>query len=81
MEKIIPLFSIAILYYDCYPDVKSWYLVGNPTLVNFKLLNLKGLLSRKETRQKSLRLLSSTPLATANCVSGAQEKPPPTGRP
>ena len=75
MEKIIPLFAIASLDHDCYPGVKSRYLAGNPTLINCNLLDLSGLISRKETRQQALELLRSTPLYTSNRVSDAQAQP------
>ena len=78
MEKIIPLFAIAILDHDCYPGVNIQYLVGDPALVNCNLLDLRGLLSRKDTMQQALGIPSSTPPATENCVSNAQAQPPPT---
>ena len=72
MEKIIPLFAIASLDHSRYPSVKIRYLAIDPTLVKYKLLNLSGLLSSKDTRQQALELMSSTPPATENRVSNAQ---------
>ena len=81
MKKIIPLFTIVILEHDRYPGVKSRYLSGNPALVNCNLLEPRGLLSSKETRQKPMGLTSSTTPTTVNCVSYVQAKPPLKGFP
>ena len=61
--------------------MKIRYLAGNPTLVDFNLLDLSGILSSKETRQQALRLLSSTPPVTVNRVPNAQAQPPLMGHP
>ena len=50
-DRIIPLFVIASLYHERYPGVKSRYLAGDTTLVNFDLLHISGLLSSEEKRQ------------------------------
>ena len=50
IDRIIPLFAIASLDHDRYPGVKSRYLTGDTALVNCDLLQLRGLLSSKETR-------------------------------
>ena len=71
MEQIIPLFVIASLEHDCYNGVKSSYLDGDPTLVNYELLVLGSLLSSKGTRQQALGLPSPTPSVTSNQVSDA----------
>ena len=81
MEKIIPLFATSSLDHYHYPGVKIRYLVGEPTLVKFSLLDLIGMISIKETRQQALGLTIVTPPATENRVSNTQTKPPPTGRP
>ena len=51
IDRIIPLFVIASLYHERYPGLKSRYLAGDTTLVNFDLLHISGLLSSEETRQ------------------------------
>ena len=79
MDRIIPLFTILVLNHDCYPDVKSRYLAGDPALVNCNLLYLSVILSIEETMQQALGLLISTPPATANHVSDAQTQPQLTG--
>ena len=56
MKKIIPLFAIASLDYNCYPVVKIRYLEVNPALFNCNLLNLIVLLSSKDTRHQALVL-------------------------
>ena len=66
MEKMIPLLDIASLDHNRYHGMKIRYLAGKPALVNCNLLNLSGLLSRKDTRQQALGLPISTPLATEN---------------
>ena len=81
MDKMIPLFTIASLDHDRYPGVRSQYLAGNSALVNCNLLDLRGLLSSKYTRQQSLVITKSTPPASANHVSSTQTQPPPTERP
>ena len=80
MYSIIPLFAIVSLDHDCYPGVKIHNLAGDATLVNFRLLDLSGVLSSEDTRQQSVCLTSSTPPTTANRVSNTPTQPPPTGR-
>ena len=81
MEKIIPLLFISSLDQGRYPVVKRQYLAVNPALVNCNLLEPRGLLSSKETRQKPMGLTSSTTPTTVNCVSYVQAKPPLKGFP
>ena len=79
MEKIIPIFSIASLYHDCYPGVKSGYLTVDPVLVNCDLLGISSILSRKDTKKKNLGLPRSISSATENCASDTRTQSPPTG--
>ena len=79
--KIIPLFTIASLDCNRYPDAKIRHLAGDPTLVNCNLLDLSGLLSSKYTRQQYLGLPSLTPPSTVNHLSNSQAQPPLMGRP
>ena len=51
IDRIVPPFAIASLDHKRYPGMKSRYLVGDTSLVNWDLLKLSGLLSREETRQ------------------------------
>ena len=44
IDRIIPLFAIAILDNGRYPGVKTRYLAGETALVNCDLLQLSGLL-------------------------------------
>ena len=81
MEKIIPLFSIAVLDHKRYPCVKRCYLVVDPTLVNFNFIDLRILLSSKKTRQKSLAILSSAHPDTVNLAYDSLAQSPPTGCP
>ena len=62
--------------------MKSCYLVGYTALINFDLLQLSGLLSSEETRQRALVIPKIPPSTTvANRVSNTQNKPPQNGRP
>ena len=82
MERIIPLFDITSIDHDCYPGVNSCYLTGDVALVNYNLLELSGLLSREETRQRTLGITSATLSTTvANRVSNTPTNPPQNGRP
>ena len=82
MERIIPLFDIAILDHDRYPGVKSLYLVGYAALFNCDLLELINILSSEETLQRALGIFSAPPSTTvANHVSNTLTQPPLTGRP
>ena len=54
IERIIPLFAIASLDHERYPGVKICYLAGDTAMVNCDLLQLSGLLSSEETRQRAL---------------------------
>ena len=82
MERIIPLFFIASPDHDHYPGVKSIYLVGDAALVNCNLLELSGLLSSEETRQRALGIPSAPPSNTvANDVRNTPTQPPPSGLP
>ena len=60
IDRIIPIFAIASLYHKRYPGMKSRYLAGDTALVNFDLLQLSGLLSSEETRQRALGITSIT---------------------
>ena len=51
MDKIISIFFIASLDHNYYPGIKIRYLMGDPALVKCNLLDLRSLLSSKETRQ------------------------------
>ena len=82
MERIIPIFTITSLDHDCYPGGKIRYLAGDAALVNCNLLELIGLLSREETQQRVLGILSVPPSTTvANRVLNTPTQPPRTGRP
>ena len=81
MYSIIPLFAIVSLDHDCYPGVKIHNLAGDATLVNFRLLDLSGVLSSEDTRQQYLGLPIFPPPTAANRVSNTPMKTPPTGRP
>ena len=82
IDRIIPLLTIASLDHDRYPGVKSHYLAGDTTLVNLDLLQLSGLLSSKETRQRALGIPNIPPYTTtANCVSNIPSNPPHNGHP
>ena len=65
IDPIIPLFAIASLNHKRYPGVKSCYLAGDIALVNFDLLQLRGLLSSEETRQRALGI-TATPSSTTS---------------
>ena len=78
IEKNIPLFDIASLDNDRYLGVESRYLAGNPALVNCNLLDLSGILSRKDTRKQSLGIPSSALPAMVNCVYDVQAQPTPS---
>ena len=80
VEKTIPLFPIASLYHNHYPGMKSWYITGDPALVNFKLINLRGLIYSEDTRKQSLGFMGSKPTAKENHVSNAQVQTTPSGR-
>ena len=70
IDRIIPLFAIASLDRERYPGVKSRYLVGDTALVNCDLLQLSGILSSEELRQRALEIPAipqSTP--SVNSVS------------
>ena len=60
IDRIIPIFAIASLYHKRYPGMKRRYLAGDTALVNFDLLQLSGLLSSEETRQRALGITSIT---------------------
>ena len=62
---IIPLFAIASLDHKRYPVLKSRYLAGDTALFNCNLLQLSGLLSSKETRQRALGI-TAVPLSTTS---------------
>ena len=82
IERIIPLFTITSLGHDRYPGVKSRYLAGDAALVNCDFLQLSGILSSEDTRQRDLVIPSAPPSTTiANCVSNTPTNPPPAGRP
>ena len=49
IDRIITIFAVTSLDHDHYPGVKSRYLAGDAALVNYDLLKLSGLLSRKDT--------------------------------
>ena len=82
IDRIILLFAITSLDHDQYPGVKSRELAGYTALVNCDLLQLSGLLSRKETRQRALGITNAPPSKTiANRVSNTPGNPPHNGRP
>ena len=82
IDRIIPLFAIVSLDHDRYPGVKISYLTVDTTPVDCNLLQLSGLLSSKETRQRSLGI-PNVPLSNtiANCVSNTPNNPPQNERP
>ena len=65
IDRTIPLFAIASLYHKRYPGMKSRYLAGDNMLVDCDLLQLSGLLSSKETRQRSLGITAFPPPTTS----------------
>ena len=65
IDHIIPLFAIASLNHKRYPGVKSRYLAGDTALVNCDLLQLSGLLSSEETRQRALGITVIPPSTTS----------------
>ena len=82
IDRIIPLFAIASLEHDQYPVVRSRYLVGDTALVNCDLLQLSGLLSSEETRQRDLGILNAPPSNTiANSFSNTPTNPNENGLP
>ena len=82
MERIIPLFYIASLNHDCYSGVNICYLAGDTELVNCNLLEISGLLFRKETQKLTLGILSVPPSTTvSNRVSNTPTQPSPERTP
>ena len=82
MEHIIPIAAIASLDHDRYPGMKIRYLAGDAALVQCNLLEISGLLSSEETRQRALGIPSSPPSTTiANRVSSTPTYPNPAGHP
>ena len=76
INRIIPLFAIASIDHDRYPGVKSCYLAGETALVNCELLQLIGLLSSEETRQRALGITATPPSNTSvNIVSNKHNNP------
>ena len=70
IDRIIPIFLIPSLDHKIYLWVKSRYLAGDTALVNCELLQLSGLLSSEETRQRALNITSVPPSTTSvNLVS------------
>ena len=70
------------LDHDRYPGVKSFYLAGDTALVNCNLLQLRSLLSSKETRQHVLGIPNApTSNTVVNCVSNTPSNPPQNGLP
>ena len=70
IDRIIPLFAIASLDHERYTGGKSRYLAGYTLLVNYDVLQISGLLSSEETRQRALGI-NASPLSTTsvNCLS------------
>ena len=62
IDRIFLLFAIASLNHEIYPVVKIRYLVGDTVLVNCDLLQLSGLLSSEETRQRALGIPAIPPV-------------------
>ena len=64
------------LNHERYPRVNSRYLAGDTALVNCDLLQLSGILSSEETRQRAL-VIPAIPLSTTsvNRVSNTQNHP------
>ena len=58
-DRIIPLFVIASLGHESYTGVNIRYLAVDTALVNCGLLQLIGILSREETRQRALGIPTS----------------------
>ena len=82
IDRIIPLFAITSLDHDKYTRAKSRYLSGDTMLVNCDLLQLSGLLSSEETRQRALVIPNVPPSNTINnCVSNTPSNPTQNGRP
>ena len=85
--RIIPLFAIASLEHKSYPGVKSRYLTGDTALVICDILQLSGLLSSEEMRQRALGIPDIPSSTTSvNRVSNTQnnphnERPDPTSTP
>ena len=76
INSIIPLVAIASLNHERYPGVKSCYLMGDTDLVNCDLLQLSGLLSSEEKRQRNLGIHNTPPSTnSANRVSNAPNNP------
>ena len=73
IDRIIPLFAISSLGHEIYPGVKSRYLVGETTLVNCDLLQIRGILSSEEKGQRALGIPATPPSTTRfNRVSNTQ---------
>ena len=81
MEKLSHYLPLQAWIATATPRGTRRYLAGDPTLVNYNLIYLNGLLSIKETRHKALVFMRSTPPATVNRVHDAQTQLPPSGRP
>ena len=76
IDRIIPLFAIASLNHERYPGVKICYLAGHTAMVNYALLQISGIFSMEETRQRALGIPAiPLPTTSANCVSNTQNKP------
>ena len=76
IDGIIPLFAIVSLDHERYPGVKIRYLTGDNALVNCNPLQLSGLLSSEETRQRALGLPNIPPYNTIdNHVSNTKNIP------
>ena len=77
IDRIIHLFAIASSDHKIYPGVKSCYLA----LVNCDLLQLSGLLSNKETRQRALVITdvhpSTTSINRVSNINSQNERPVP----
>ena len=82
IDRIIHLFASAGLEHDRCRVVNSRYLAGDTALVNCDLLQLSGLLSSEEMRQRALGIPNIPPSTTiANRVSNKPINPPQNGRP
>ena len=76
IDRIIPLFAFSSLDHERYPGLKSRYIVGDTALVNCDLLQLIGIISSEETRQRALGFPKVPPSTTsANRVSNTQNNP------
>ena len=76
IDHIIPLFGIASLDHESYLGVKSRYFAVDTALVNCDLLQLSGLLSSEETRQRALGIIAILPYTTsANRVYNTKNNP------